>query len=53
MTIFLNMKGLTLSLIVGFLLAFSAVWVVSRINDRYAQWEENLSRLLFKRGKKD
>jgi len=47
------MAGLSLSLIVGFLLGFSSVWLVSRINDRYAQWEENFSRVLLKRGKKD
>jgi hypothetical protein len=47
------MQGLTLSLIVGFLLAYSSVWLVSRINDRYTQWEKNLCRLLVKRGKKD
>jgi hypothetical protein len=47
------MNGLTLSLIVGFLLAYSSVWLVSRINDRYTQWEKNLCRVLIKRGKKD
>jgi len=47
------MHGLTLSLVVGFLLAYSSVWLVSRINDRYTRWEENLCRVLVKRGKKD
>ena len=47
------MHGLTLSLIVGFLLAFSSTWLVSRINDRYTRWEEDLCRVLVKRGKKD
>ena len=47
------MHGLTLSLVVGFLLAYSSVWLVSRINDRYTRWEENLCRVLGKRGKKD
>jgi len=47
-----EMVGLTLSLIVGFLLGSSAVWLVSRINDRYTQREEALSRLLLKRAKK-
>jgi len=48
-----SMGSFTLSLIVGFLLGYSSVWLVSRINDRYAQWEENFSRVLLKRGKKD
>jgi hypothetical protein len=47
------MEGLTLSLIVGFLLAYSAVWLVSRINDHYTRREEDLSRVLLKRGRKD
>jgi hypothetical protein len=47
------MHGLTLSLVVGFLLAYSSVWLVSRINDRYTRWEENLCRVLGKRGKKE
>ena len=48
-----HVSGLTLSLIVGLLLAYSSVWVISRINDRYTQWEKNLCRVLFKRGKKE
>ena len=47
------MRGLTLSLIVGFLLAYSSTWLVSRINDRYTRWEEDLCRVLVKRGKKE
>lgn len=47
------MQGLTLSVIVGFLVAYSSMWLVSRINDRYTRWEENLCRVLVKRGKKD
>ncbi len=47
------MRGLTLSLIVGFLLAYSSTWLISRINDRYTRWEEGLCRVLAKRGKKD
>jgi hypothetical protein len=47
------MPGITLSLIVGFLLGYSSVWLVSRINDRYTQWEKNLCRVLVKRGKMD
>ena len=45
------MHGLTLSLVVGFLLAYSSVWLVSRINDRYTRWEENLCRVLETREK--
>jgi hypothetical protein len=47
-----SMAGVTLSLIVGFSLACSAVWLVSRINNRYTQHEKNLSRVLARRGKK-
>ena len=47
------MAGVTLSLIVGFSLACSAVWLVSRINNRYTQREKDLSRVLAKRGKKE
>jgi len=48
-----HMNGLSLSLTVGFLLAYSSVWLVSRINDRYTQWEKNLCRVLVKRGKEN
>jgi hypothetical protein len=48
-----EMDGLTSSLIIGFLLASSSVWLVSFINDRYTQREIKLSRLLLKRGKKN
>ena len=47
------MGGVTLSLIVGFSLAYSAVWLVSRINSGTTQREEDLSRVLAKRGKKE
>ena len=47
------MGGVTQSLIVGFSLACSAVWLVSRINNRYTQHEKDLSRVLAKRGKKE
>jgi hypothetical protein len=47
------MAGVTLSLVVGFLLACSAMWLISRINDRYTQREKDLSRILAKRGKKE
>jgi len=47
------MEGLALSLIVGILLAYSSVWTVSRIINRYTKWEKNLYSLLSKRGKKE
>jgi hypothetical protein len=47
------MDALTSSLIIGFLLGSSLVWIASLINDRYIQREKHLSRLLLKRGKKD
>jgi NhaP-type Na+/H+ or K+/H+ antiporter len=47
------MVGLSQSLIVGFVLGYSAGWLVSRINDRYTRWEEKICRLLVKRGKKN
>ncbi len=47
------MKGLTFSLIIGFLLASSSVWLISLINDRYTQKEKFISNLLLKRGKKE
>jgi len=47
------MRGFSVSLIVGFILAYSSMWLVSRINDRYTRWEKNLCRVLAKRGKKD
>lgn len=47
------MEGLTLSLIIGILLAYSSVWTVSCIINRYTKWEKNLCRVLFKRGKKE
>ncbi len=48
-----QMKGLTFSLIIGFLLASSSVWLISLINDRYTQKEKFISNLLLKRGKKE
>jgi len=42
------MKDWTSSLIVGFLLGGSLVWLVSMINDRYIKKEEHLSRLILK-----
>jgi NhaP-type Na+/H+ or K+/H+ antiporter len=47
------MNGWASSLIIGFLLGASSFWVISRLNDRYTKREENLSRLLLKRAKKD
>jgi len=46
------MKGLTSSLIIGFLLGSSLGWLIWLINDRYTQWEKDISRILIKRGKK-
>ena len=48
-----SLYSLSQSLIAGFLLGYSAMRLVSRINSRYTQWEESLCRLLLKRGKKD
>jgi hypothetical protein len=47
------MEAWTLSLIIGFLLGGSLVWLVSMINDRYIKREKFLSRLILKRAKKD
>ena len=47
------MHGLTLCLAAGFVLAYSSVWLISRINDRYTHWEKNFCRVLAKRGKRE
>jgi hypothetical protein len=47
------MKGLTFSLIIGFLLGSSSIWVISVINDRLTQKEKFISNLLLRRGKKN
>ena len=47
------MEAWASSLIVGFLLGASLVWLVSMINDRYIKREKYLSRLILKRAKKD
>ena len=47
------MNGMVSSLIVGFLLAFSSLWLIALLNDTYTHREKKLSRLLLKRGKKD
>ncbi len=46
------MDSVTSSLIIGFLIGSSCLWLVSFLNDRYIQREKHLSRLLVKRGKK-
>jgi len=48
-----HMEAWTSSLIVGFFLGGSLVWLVSMINDRYIKREKYLSRLILKRAKKD
>ncbi len=47
------MEALASSLIFGFLLSASLVWLVSLINDRYVKREKYLSRLILKRARKD
>ena len=47
------MDNLSKSLIVGFLLGYLAVWLVSHINNRYTQWEKKICHLLLRRGKKE
>jgi hypothetical protein len=47
------MDGLTSSLIIGFLLGSSLGWLIWHLNHRYTQWEKTISRILFKRGKKN
>jgi hypothetical protein len=48
-----EMDALTSSIIVGFLMGASLVWLVSLINDRYIKREKDLSRLVLKRAKKE
>ncbi len=47
------MKGLTFSLIIGFLLGSSSLWLISRLNNHYTEKEKFISNLLLRRGKKD
>jgi len=47
------MDALTSSIIVGFLMGASSVWLVSLLNDRYTKREKDLSRLVSKRAKKE
>jgi hypothetical protein len=46
------MDALTSSLIIGFVIGASCVWLVSFINGRFLQREKHLSALLLKRAKK-
>ena len=46
------MDALTSSLIIGFVIGSSCVWLASFLNDRYIQREKYLSSLLLKRAKK-
>jgi len=47
------MEAWTSSLIVGFVMGTSSVWLASLINDRYIKREKNVSRLILKRAKKN
>jgi hypothetical protein len=47
------MEAWTLSLIVGFIMGASTVWLASLINDRYLKREKDVSRLILKRAKKE
>jgi hypothetical protein len=47
------MDAWTSSIIVGFMMGASMVWLVSLINDRYTKREKDLSRLVVKRAKKE
>ena len=46
------MEAWTSSIIVGFLMGASLVWLVSLINDRYSKREKDLSNLVVRRAKK-
>ncbi len=47
------MKAMISSLIIGFLLASSSVWLIALLNETYTHREKKLSRLLQKRARKD
>ncbi len=47
------MDAWTSSIIVGFMMGTSLVWLVSLLNDRYIKREKDLSRLVVKRGKRE
>ena len=46
------MEAWTSSIIVGFLMGASLVWLVSLLNDRYSKREKDLSNLVVRRAKK-
>jgi hypothetical protein len=46
------MEAWTYSLIAGFIMGPSTVWLASLINDRYLKREKDVSRLVLKRAKK-
>jgi hypothetical protein len=46
------MDAWTSSLIAGFFMGSSLVWLSSLINDRYLKREKDVSRLILKRAKK-
>jgi hypothetical protein len=46
------MDAWTSSLIAGFIMGSSLVWLASLINDRYLKREKDVSRLILKRAKK-
>ena len=46
------MEAWTSSIIVGFLMGASLVWLVSLMNDRYSKREKDLSNLVVRRAKK-
>ncbi len=47
------MDAWTSSIIVGFMMGTSLVWLVSLLNDRSITREKDLSRLVVKRGKRE
>jgi len=47
------MEAWTTSLIAGFVMASSLVWLASLINDHYIKREKDVSRLILKRAKKN
>jgi hypothetical protein len=47
-----KMDAWTSSLIAGFIMGSSLVWLASLINDRYLRREKDVSRLILKRAKK-
>jgi len=47
------MGAWTYSLIAGFIMGSSLVWLTSLINNRYLKREKDISRLILKRAKKE